>query len=139
MAQETPIKPQIIIETPEVIESPAEEQYKLKDKITSMLFSLGVIVVSIFVLTFIIKKLNRKRIDAANAGSAIKILERRAINPKTFLYVVEVHNKTLLIGESPDGLVTLGELSPGTEELPLQQAPLSFTQILKKKFDNLKS
>lgn len=138
LAEQAPLKPSVIIETPAPLENQTDEQYNLKDKISSMLFSLGVIVVSVIAVTFILKRLGRKRLSAANSQSSIKVLEKRALNQKTFLYIVEAHNKTLLIGESPDGLTFLSELSPGHEEPLLEQAPLSFTQVLKRKFENLR-
>ncbi len=139
LAQEAPQKPRIVIEVPPTIENETDIQYNIKDKITNMLFSLGVIVVAVITVTYALKKITRKRLEAVNANSSIKVLEKRTLAPKTHLYVIEAHNKTLLIGESPEGLVTLSELSPGFEEAPVGQVPLSFTQVLKNKFENIKS
>ena len=137
MAAEAPTKPRIVIEAP--AESEPELQYNVKDKITNMLFSLGIIVTAVFGVTYALKKITRKRLDVINEKSSIKLLEKRTLAPKTHLYVIEAHNKTLLIGESPDGLVMLSELSPGFEEANPTQVPLSFTQVLKKKFEDLKA
>lgn len=137
MADEAVPKPQIILEVPDV--DPAPEEYNLQGKIYNMVFSLGALIVGVMVVTFVIKKLTQKRREAANAAGSIKILEKRAINPKTYLYVVEVHNKTMLIGESGAGLVSLGELTPEEVVASPDPAPLSFTHILKRKFEELKS
>ena len=138
LVADAPTKPKVVIEGVAVEESVSAEQYNLQSKITSMLFSLGAIIVSVMIVTFVLKKLARKRLSAANVGSSIKIVEKRSLNPKTALYVVEAYNKTLLIGESAAGLVALGELDHLPEELSQEPAPLSFTQILKKKFEELK-
>lgn len=139
LAQEASQKPRIIIEEAHPIENGTDVQYNIKDKITNMLFSLGVIIVAVGALIYALKKLTRKRLESINAISSIKVLEKRTLTSKTHLYVIEAYNKTLLIGESPEGLVTLSELSPGLEDLPTGPAPLSFTQVLKKKFENIKS
>lgn len=138
VAVETPVKPQVVIEGVTVQESDSEQQYNLQSKITSMLFSLGAVIVSVMIVTFVLKKLARKRLSAANSGSSIKIVEKRSLTPKTALYVVEAYNKTLLIGESPAGLVALGDLDHPPAEVSNEPAPLSFTQILKRKFKDLK-
>lgn len=100
-----------------VQDRPAEESKNLSEEITKeykpveykwaflkMLFWLAVLIV-FFILTFhMFKKMSLSRINTANQNKMIKILEKRALSPKTVVYLVEYDNKKMLIGESQNEL-----------------------------------
>lgn len=111
------------------------EEYSASHQIFQMFLSLGGILVTLFCLSFIFKKFILKRTQVANEAGLVKVLERRALNPKSALYVVEVMGKTFLVGESPAGLVSLGQMEGNLEEFIPPPKPalqkLSFASILK--------
>lgn len=66
-------------------------------KILSILF--GIIVLAL-VAMWIFRKFSLGSFQNSNGQSNIKILERRAISPKSMLYLVEIGGQKLLISES---------------------------------------
>ena len=58
------------------------------------------LLVGIFFTVWILKRLSRGHFKNMNANRAIKILEKRALSPKTMLYLVEIGEKQTLIAES---------------------------------------
>lgn len=65
-----------------------------------MLISLVALMLFIFLTFWAFKRLMRSRIASTNQSRAIKILEKRAISPKSILYLIEVENEKILIAES---------------------------------------
>lgn len=49
---------------------------------------------------YLFKRFSTNRLQQSNHARNIKILEKRAISPKSMLYLVEVGGKKLLLGES---------------------------------------
>ncbi len=86
---------------------------------TSMLMTLGVILLLIFVTVFVLKRLMRSRVKQLNSQAGIKVLERRALNAKASLYLVDVLGKGVVISESAAGIQLITELP---EELDAVQA-----------------
>lgn len=82
----------------------------------NMLTTLGLIVATIFVISWFLKRMVNTRIQQANTSSVIKILERRALSPKSALYLIEINSKQLLVGETPTGVATLLELPAEVHE-----------------------
>ena len=133
-----PTPPKIVIEEP-AKELVQEETFNVQDKVYRIVLTLGGLIFVIFLISFFFKKLARQRLDSANSSSGIKILERRALSPKTMLYIIRAYDKTILIGDASGELVTLAELTPENESPPPEEgAPLSFTEVLKKKFNEIK-
>lgn len=87
---------------------PIEEDHFFRDFV-NMLTTLGLIVATIFFISWFLKRMVNTRIEQANTASIIKIVERRALSPKSALYVVEVYNKQILVGETSSGIKTLAE------------------------------
>jgi len=48
--------------------------------------------------------------------SVVKIEERRALSPKTLLYVINIEGKRLLVAESQNGITKLSELKNKPED-----------------------
>jgi flagellar biogenesis protein FliO len=65
-----------------------------------MIVFLVVLLILVFAIFFIFKKLSSSRMHHNNHYKSIKILEKRAISPKSMLYMVEVGGKKILLAES---------------------------------------
>ena len=65
-----------------------------------MLFVLAAILIVVALLFFVLKKLSSSRMQQSNHFRSIKILEKRAISPKSMLYLIEIGGKKLLLAES---------------------------------------
>lgn len=60
---------------------------------------------------YLFKKISSSNMVQSNHYKNIKILEKRALSPKSILYLIEVGGKKLLIGESQVELRGISELS----------------------------
>lgn len=110
----------------------------------NMLISLFVILALILATVWFLKKFLRSRLYQLNRSTAIKVLERRALNQKSSLYLISVLGKGVLISESPAGIQTILELPHQTniEEAisTLKDEPnpaSSFTSLFQKKMKTL--
>lgn len=65
-----------------------------------MFLSLLALLILLFVSYWFLKRLVQNRLQKGTSDSAIQILEKRMISPKTMLYLVEVDNKKILLAES---------------------------------------
>lgn len=65
-----------------------------------------VIILTYFALRFFLKRFA----PALGMGRRVQVLERVALNSRTFLYVVKVENEYLLIGTSANNVVVLKDL-----------------------------
>ena len=88
-----------------------------------MFLTLIALVVAIFFTVWALKRLSRGRFHSMNSNRTIKIIERRALSPKTVLYIIEVAGKQAVIAESQlevKRLLTLEEFNE-----PLDKSDLS--------------
>jgi len=104
--------------TPTLADDPAFQGPNLLD--------LGAKTLLVVALLFITLRVMRRVQggSAAKPGELLAILETRALGPKTQLHLVAVGDRRLVIGQSPAGLVALGELDAA--ELPVA-APAAST------------
>lgn len=65
-----------------------------------MILSLIGILIFVFIVFFLFKKFASSRIKQSNHFRTIKLLEKRAISPKSMLYLVEIGGKKILLAES---------------------------------------
>jgi flagellar protein FliO/FliZ len=65
-----------------------------------MLLCLAGILIFVFVVFFIIRKASSSRLKQSNHFRTIKLLEKRAISPKSMLYLIEIGGKQILLAES---------------------------------------
>jgi flagellar biogenesis protein FliO len=86
------------------------QSYNYWGQFVNMLLSLGFILVLIFVSVYFLKRLMRSRIQHLNRSTGIKILERRALNSKASLYLIDVLGKGVVIAESQAGIQLVTEL-----------------------------
>lgn len=89
-----------------------------------MMMVLAVILVILFAVSWFLKRFMNVRVQQINATSPIKIIETRALSPKTSIYVVEIYNKRFAFAESHNAMTCLGEVSE-------EQAPgRSFSDVM---------
>jgi flagellar biogenesis protein FliO len=115
-----------------------EPSSEFSNQIVGMLGSLLSLIICLILVTFFVKKILKKRIHLNNHSSQIKILEKRALNPKASLYLVEVEGQNFLIAESQNTITKIANIKPAKD--PVQEKapakhPLSFSEILKKKLN----
>lgn len=117
------------------------QSYNYMGQFVNMLLTLGFIVVLIFVSVFVLKKLMRSRIQHLNKSTGIKILERRALNSKASLYLVDVLGKGVVISESPSGIQVVTEFpaDANVEEMldNLYEEPAEMKQTFAQKMRKL--
>ena len=67
--------------------------------IKMIIFLFGILIF-VFIIFFLFKKFSSQRMIQSNHFRTIKILEKRAISPKSMLYLVEIGGKKILLAES---------------------------------------
>ena len=87
-----------------------EEGDRFVTELMNMLFVLGAIVAAMLMVTWILKKIMSTRLGHGNVASEIKVLEQRALSPKSILYLIEVQGKKIVIADSPQGMTRIAEL-----------------------------
>ncbi|MBS4168867.1 flagellar biosynthetic protein FliO [Parachlamydia sp. AcF125] len=99
-----------------------------------MVFVLGLIVSALLFLSWAVKKIVYTRFLQDNVTSMIKILDRRSLSPKSWVYVVEIEGKQLILGESLNGLTKLAEKNLVADfSIADQETQESFRQLFEKK------
>ena len=98
--------------------------YNYWGEFVNMIITLMIVVGLIFVSIVVLKKILRSRVHQLNRGAQIKILERRAINQKASLYLVNIGGKVVMIGESPAGLHLITELPDFEMEEEVSPEPI---------------
>ena len=111
-----------ISDIPELI-APAgvpEETGKFMGEFIKVMAAVGVMVVALLFLSWSTRKMMNVKIQQANETSALKILEKRVISPKTTLYQLEFEGRSVLMAESTNG-VTLLQTIPKRESFNLKE------------------
>jgi flagellar biosynthetic protein FliO len=116
------------------------QNYNFISEFVNMLVTLVFVLILIFVSVWLLKKIMRSRTQTLNRSNGIKILERRPLNQKASLYLLDILGKGVVIAESQAGIqvITQFEENVRIEELYGQlkedKAPsLSFGETLAKK------
>lgn len=91
------------------------KEYHFWDEFLNMILALAFIVTLIMVTSSMLKRLSRNRMHQANSANLIKVLERRALTPKSSIYLIEVAGKAFVIADSAAGVQPLTELPLGTD------------------------
>lgn len=65
-----------------------------------MFLTLLALLVVIFFSIWGLKRLARGRVKSSGPGRSIELLEKKAISPKTVLYVIEVGGRQIVLAES---------------------------------------
>lgn len=116
-------------------------EYNYRGEFVNMLCMLGCVLLLVFVTVTLLKRLMRSRTQHLNQSTGIKILERRVLNSKTSLYLLDILGKGIVISESPSGIHCVTEFPPdvNVEELleARQEERPSFRDSLLKKVRKL--
>lgn len=87
----------------------AKEDSHFWGQFIKMLFTLGALVAVLLLASWSLKRMLHSRVQQLNVSSAIKVLESRGLSNKSAIYLIEVKNKTILLGETMHSLALLGE------------------------------
>lgn len=85
-------------------------------KFVRMLVILGLLIGFMVLAAWALKKMMKTRVEQLNTASSIKVLETRALSPRSSLYLIEVEGKTLLIAESPTMVSHVASLDVSSQE-----------------------
>lgn len=122
----------------------ADQKENLKDfdygsDFVNMLISLVFVIGLIILTAFFLKKLMRSRMKHINQANSIRVLERRALNQKASLYLVDVLGKGIVIAESQHGIQLITEFSSDVNIQELMETQIkeekpsaAFSEILQK-------
>ena len=76
-----------------------------------MIFILVVILAVVFLVFYLFKRFSGSRMAISNHSKSIKIIEKRAISPKSMLYLVEIGGQMILLAESQLEIRNVSDLS----------------------------
>ncbi len=110
-------------ETINEITAGESKSYNYWGEFANMLLTLGFVIILIFLTVWLLKKLMRSRMHSLNRSNGIKILEKRPLNPKAALYLIDVLGKGVVISESAAGIQLITEFTDTTkmQEMLMQQ------------------
>jgi flagellar biosynthetic protein FliO len=116
------------------------QSYNYWSEFVNMLVTLVFVLILIFATVWLLKKIMRSRVQTLNRSNGIKILERRPLNPKAALYLVDILGKGVVLSESQAGIHLVAELpdTVNAEELleqlqEVNKPRVSFKEIFAKK------
>jgi len=113
----------------EYADTPQEDYRKLFMKTTGMV----VAVLALLILTFwFIRRFSFQRMGQMNQMTHIKIIEKRALSPKSMLYLLQIGGKQVLIAESQ---VSVNELSTNTQPQQRMGQPGQVRSLLSEEAD----
>lgn len=98
------VDPFSIQETPPPV---YEDSNKFLAEFFYMLVMLGLLLGVVLLASWFLKRMVNTRYDQLNTTSSIKVLERRALSPKTSLYLISCDEEEYLIVESPTSVIQL--------------------------------
>lgn len=76
-----------------------------------MLGTLGVLIAIMLTASWSLKRMLNTRVQKLNDSSLIKVVETRSLSTKSAVHLVEIEDKTFIIGESMNSVILLGTLS----------------------------
>lgn len=100
----------------EPLVSPEEGTSRFFYEFIKMLLILSAMVSVLFLISWYLKRLTQQKFERTNEGSLIKVIESRSLSARSILYLLDVEGKSFIIGETPQGLVKLGEYPQETGE-----------------------
>lgn len=80
------------------------------DELFELFLSFLALIALLLLLMLAARKYSQKNIEVLNEKSRIKIIDKRALGPKSMLYLLDIDGHSFLIGESSQGLVKLSSL-----------------------------
>ena len=100
---------------PAPLPSSNEMTHTYESSFVRMLVILIGLVFLVFMTFWILKRLGKGNFKMG-AGRTINVIERRALSPKSMLYIVEIEKKKILIAESQLEVRTLASFEESPEE-----------------------
>ncbi len=132
-------------QTPQTSQTPPPfEEYKdLEDQgedrftrdLMQMLASLGLLLAVVLIGTWFLKRMMHSRLKQLNTTSEIKIIEHRALTPKTSIYLLEIRGKGIVMAESVNGVTALADFIPSESDVEEGQNPSTFSRLMQDKTD----
>jgi flagellar biogenesis protein FliO len=122
-----------------VITAQESQSYNFWGEFVNMIATLVFVLILIVATIWLLKKIMRSRTQTLNRTNGIKILERRPLNQKAALYLIDILGKGVVIAESPAGVHLVTELPEDVkveallEQLQEAQKPRLFKDFLTKK------
>jgi len=107
-------------------ESPSQEEYSLGKELSQPLLTLGLLLAIALILSWAIRRRALLTVSHHKTRGSIELLERRALSPKSILYLIEIGETQILIGESPTGISIL----------PIKRGENSHTDIRENKSES---
>lgn len=82
---------------------------RFTDELMNMLYTLGLLVLFLFFVSWGFRRLMSSRIQQMNTTSDIKILETRQVSTKLLVHMIQVRGKNIVFAESASGVDKLSE------------------------------
>ncbi len=101
---------------PAPLPSSAEMTTSYESAFIRMIVTLVGLIALVFLTVWLLKRLGSGRLGKFASSRSIKILEKRALSPKSVLYLVEVGDKQVLVSESQFEVRSLAVLEPLNEQ-----------------------
>lgn len=92
---------------PAVVTSPDDETGRFMYEFLKMLGVLSVMVAVLLGFSWYMRRLTGNTFVKSNDESIIKLIDRRSLSARTILYLLEIEGKSVLVGETPHGIVRL--------------------------------
>ena len=115
----------------DLVPPPNEDTSRFLSEFMNMLATLGLVLCFILIAAWFLKRMLNTRMEQANVSSLIKVIERRALSPKTAIYLLEIQGKTLIISETAHGVTRLDSYNSPEEE-EAANLPSAFNKLLDK-------
>ncbi|MCH9631421.1 MAG: hypothetical protein S4CHLAM37_14440 [Chlamydiia bacterium] len=96
---------------PKMQEAEESTTHSYEKAFIKMIFILVVILGVVFVVFYLFKRFSGSRMAISNHSKSIKIIEKRAISPKSMLYLVEIGGQKILLAESQLEIRNVSDLS----------------------------
>lgn len=95
----------------EVIENPPVEldNSRFVGEFFKMLLILSFMVIALLSLSWFVKRMSQRSFEKGNDENIVKVIERRALSPKSVIYVLDIEGRTVVVGETPNGITRLAE------------------------------
>lgn len=118
----------------DLVETPDKHNDRFYTEFLNMLATLGLVIAIILIAAWALRRLLNTRLEQINTTSIIKIVERRALSPKSAVYLLEIYDKIVVIAETHAGITQLGEFNiPPETEIKKENPSASFSKILEQK------
>lgn len=118
----------------DLVDTPDKHNDRFYAEFLNMLATLGLVIAIILIAAWLLRRILNTRLEQINTTSIIKIIEKRALSPKSAVYLLEIYDKVIAIAETQSGITQLGEFTiPPEPEITKGNTSPTFSQVLEKK------